>query len=312
MPGARPLASLSAMIPGDGRCERTAGELLRDWRRRRRLSQLALATEAEVSQRHLSFVECGRASPSRAMLLHLAEHLAVPLRERNALLTSAGFAPVYRERPLDDAEMAGVRETIGTLLDAHAPAPALAVDRHWNLLLANDCVGPLIDGAAAHLLEPPINVLRLGLHPEGLAPRIANLRQWREHLLRRLARQVDGSNDAGLIALLEELRAYPAPPPGRDAADGDQAGDQAGDRAGDRTGDGTGTGTGIAVPLHLRVAGRSLALVSTTMVFGTPLDVTLSELAVETFFPADRATAEALRSLRRDAARPGGRTRPVR
>jgi transcriptional regulator with XRE-family HTH domain len=255
----------------------SAGELIRDWRLRRRLSQLDLACEADISTRHLSFVETGRASPSREMVLHLAEVLDVPLRERNALLVAAGYAPVFPERPLDDPALRAAREAIGLVLRAHQPFPALAVDRHWTLVAANDALGPLLQGVSPALLAPPANVLRIALHPEGVAPRIANLAECREHLLGRLRRQVTSTGDRTLHDLLVELSAYPetnglAPRarPARDYA-------------------------GVVVPLELVTEGGLLAFFGTVTVFGTPLDVTLSELAVEAFFPADAATAEALR-----------------
>lgn len=255
----------------------TVGTLLREWRQRRRLSQLDLANDAEVSTRHLSFVETGRSLPSREMVLRLADRLAVPLRERNSLLTAAGYAPMYRERPLDDPALAGARQAVQALLAAHEPWPALAVDRHWTLLMHNRAVAPLLAGVAPELLKPPVNVLRLSLHPEGLAPRIVNLAPWRAHLLERLAQQVAASGDAVLAALLGELRALGghADEPGQHPDAG-----------------------GVIVPLQLRAPGGGvLSFISTTTVFGTPVDITLAELALETFFPADAATAEAMRRL---------------
>ncbi len=250
------------------------GGLLREWRQRRRLSQLDLASEAEVSTRHLSFVETGRAAPSRDMLLRLAERLDVPLRARNELLHAGGFAAIYTERALQAPEMTVARRTVETVLAAHVPFPALAIDRHWTLVTANAAVPPLLAGVAAHLLEPPVNVLRLSLHPEGLAPRIANLGEWRAHLLARLQGQVDGTGDLVLRALRSELAAYPfTASPTR-----------------------PGNFAGIAVPLRLCVPGLSepLSFISTTTVFGTPMDVTLSELALECFYPADETTRRAL------------------
>lgn len=256
------------------------GTLLRDWRRRRRLSQLDLALAAEISQRHLSFVESGRAAPSREMVLRLAEQLDMPLRERNALLVAAGFAPVYGERRLDTAEMAAPRRAVELILSGHEPHPALAVDRHWNLVFANRAVAPLMVGADDKLLQPPVNVLRLSLHPRGLAPRIANFREWRAHVLERLAKQIDTSADAALIDLLEELKGYPVPPgakPYRAVAE-DPLG-------------------GVAVPLELASDAGTLRFLSATTVFGTALDISLAELTIETFFPADAATAQAMRAL---------------
>lgn len=262
------------------------GELLRGWRHRRRLSQLDLALAAEVSQRHLSFLESGRAAPSRDMLLRLAEPLAIPLRDRNALLTAAGFAPVYGERKLDDPNLAAARHAVELILEGHLPHPALAVDRHWHLVFANRAVAPLMAGADEKLLAPPVNVLRLSLHPDGLAPRIGNLRQWRAHILERLAQQIDASGDVGLTELLEELKGYPLPPGARPhrAGGGDSLG-------------------GIAVPLEFKTGEGTLRFLSTTTVFGTALDISLSELAIETFFPADAATAAALRGA---VDHPGG------
>lgn len=258
------------------------GEQIRQWRQRRRLSQLALAGEAEISTRHLSFLETGRAQPSREMVLRLAEQLEVPLRERNVMLVAAGFAPVFPERRLDDPALAAARATIERLLAAHAPFPALAVDRHWTLVSANAAVMALIAGADPALLAPPVNVLRLSLHPAGLAPRIDNLAEWRAHLLERLRRQVELSADPVLVDLLDELAALPAPrSPGRAGAPWPAA-------------HGRPDPTAIAVPLRLRVGDAVLSFLSTTTVFGTPVDVTLSELALETFFPADEATATAL------------------
>ena len=195
-------------------CPQPVGDLLREWRQRRRLSQLELACEAEISTRHLSFVETGRATPSREMVMKLAERLEVPLRDRNTLLLAAGFAPVYRERPLTDPDLHAARKAIDLLLLGQEPYPALAIDRHWTMVASNRAVASMLTGITASLLEPPVNVLRLSLHPDGLARRIANLSEWRSHLLDRLRRQIDVSRDPVLGALMSELRAYP-----HDAAD---------------------------------------------------------------------------------------------
>jgi transcriptional regulator with XRE-family HTH domain len=254
------------------------GTLIREWRQRRRLSQLDLACEADISTRHLSYVETGRSSPSREMLMHLAERLNVPLRERNTLLTAAGFAPVYRERSLSDPALSAAREAVDLVLKGHEPYPALAVDRHWNMLAHNRTVPLLLTNIAASLMEPPVNIMRLSLHPLGLAPRIVNLAQWREHLFLRLKHQIDASADPTLIDLLHELQALPF--------DASQSHGPTIDPS------------GVAVPLQFRMPeGGVLSFIGTTTVFGTPVDVTLSELALETFFPADAHTAEQLRRL---------------
>jgi len=260
------------------------GNLLREWRQRRRMSQLDLASEAEISTRHLSFLETGRAQPSREMVLHLAEQLEVPLRERNVLLVAAGFAPVFAERSLQDPALQSARKAVDLVLAGHEPYPALAIDRHWNLIAANGAVGRLIGGADPALLEPPVNVLRLSLHPRGLAPRIANLPQWRAHLLARLRQQIEVSGDPTLARLLRELSTYPLP--GRPQASNPD------------TGHGQ---VGVVVPLRLTTQQGTLSFISTTTVFGTPLDITLSELALESLFPADAATADALRRLAESA-----------
>jgi transcriptional regulator with XRE-family HTH domain len=264
---------------------RSVGDLLRDWRQRRRLSQLDLALEAEVSARHVSFLETGRAQPSREMLLRLADQLEIPLRDRNTLLVAAGFAPVFPERSLDDPALHAAREAIDLLLAGHEPYPAIAIDRHWTLVAANRALGPLLSGISPELLQPPVNVLRLSLHPDGLAPRIANLRQWRYHLLERLRHQVEITADPTLIDLLNELRRYPAESgssPHRPTLDV----------------------AGIVVPLQLRTENGLLTFLSTTTIFGTPVDVTLSELAIESFFPANAETAEVLRGM--PATKPPG------
>ncbi|WP_159714923.1 helix-turn-helix domain-containing protein [Geminicoccus flavidas] len=258
------------------------GDLLKTWRQRRRLSQLDLALEAEVSARHLSFLETGRAQPSREMILQLAETLEVPLRERNVLLVAAGFAPVFPERQLDDPELAAARDVIATILAGHEPHPALTVDRHWRILAHNRAIPPLLEGVSPALLEPPVNALRLALHPEGLAPRIGNFLEWRAHLLSRLHRQLELTADPELGRLFEELAAYPH----------QGVGPQRGTTAAHEP--------GIAVALHLATSHGPLAFISTTTVFGTPLDVTLAELALETFFPADAATAAIMRRLMAD------------
>ncbi len=255
------------------------GVHLRHWRTRRRLSQLDLAQEAEVSTRHLSYVETGRAAPSREMVLRLAERLDVPLRERNALLVAAGFAPMYRQRSLDDPAMASARRAVDLVLKGHEPFPALAVDRHWNLVAHNALVPMLMAGAAPELVTAPINVLRLSLHPDGLASRIANLAQWRAHLLERLQQQIAATGDAALQALHDELEAYPTPQVSHDtpAVDTELS--------------------GLVVPFQLATPNGVLSFISTTTIFGTPVDVTLQELAVESFFPADAQTAAALTAL---------------
>ena len=254
------------------------GALIREWRQRRRLSQLDLACEADISTRHLSYVENGRASPSREMLMHLAERLEVPLRERNRLLTAAGFAPVYRERALQDPALAAARAAVELVLRAHEPYPALAIDRHWNMLAHNRTVPVLLAANVdADLLKPPVNVLRLSLHPRGLGQRIVNLAQWREHLFLRLKHQIDASADPVLEDLLQELQALPFDP--------------------SRSQGGPIDATGVAVPLQFDTEHGVLSFIGTTTVFGTPVDITLSELALETFFPADSRTAQVLRRL---------------
>src|SRR5262245_46854093 len=187
--------------------ERPVGELLRDWRQRRRLSQLDLALDAEISSRHLSFVETGRSKPSSEMILRLAERLEVPLRERNQLLLAGGFAPAYSESKLSAPSMSAVTGALRQLLDAHQPNPALIVDEGWDLVDANAAVDLFLAGAAPELLEPPVNALRLSLHPDGMASRIVNLGEWRAHILARLRRQADRSGSASLLGLWEELRA---------------------------------------------------------------------------------------------------------
>ncbi|RYF41748.1 MAG: XRE family transcriptional regulator [Comamonadaceae bacterium] len=256
---------------------RPFGDHLRHWRQHRRLSQLDLAQEAEISTRHLSFVETGRSVPSREMVLRLAARLDVPLRERNSLLVAAGYAPMYRERPLDDPALAPARQAVELILKSHEPYPALAIDGHWNMVAGNRMVPLLLAGVEAALLQPPVNVLRLSLHPQGLAPRIANLVQWRNHLFERLRQQIHTTGDAAVAALLEELRAYPVP---ESAADTHLEGEH----------------LGVAMPFQFRTDQGVLNFISTTTVFGTPVDITLQELALETFFPADQATAEALRA----------------
>jgi transcriptional regulator with XRE-family HTH domain len=273
----------------------TAGELIQSWRRRRRLSQLDLAVEAGVSQRHLSFVETGRAAPSRDMVLLLAEHLAIPPRERNTLLVAAGFAPTYRERSLEDPELRAARAAVDQILRGHEPHPALAVDRHWTLVSSNRAVGMLLGGTDPAMMQPPVNVLRLSLHPNGLSERIVNFRDWRAHVVRRLQQQIDTSGDAGLEALLEEIRAYPTPPAARPPS-----------------GRGETVLAGIAVPFVLMTSAGPLSFLSTTTIFGTAVDVTLSELAIESFFPADARTASIMRNFQPsagDAERPLLQTR---
>jgi transcriptional regulator with XRE-family HTH domain len=250
------------------------GALLREWRQRRRLSQLELALESGVSSRHLSFVETGRSRPSAQMVLHLAEQLDVPLRERNHLLLAAGYAPAFAQHDLDAPELGPVRDAIEQVLRAHEPNPALVVDRHWGLVSANRPLEALVAGVAGELLEPPVNVLRLSLHPEGLAPRIVNLHQWRSHLLERLSRDAVASGDPALGVLFEELAAYP----------GGDAGPRVDAAAAD-----------VAIPLRLRHGDGELAFISTRTTFGTAVDVTVAELSIESFFPADESTAHAMR-----------------
>ncbi|WP_316520986.1 helix-turn-helix domain-containing protein [Kitasatospora brasiliensis] len=268
------------------------GPLLRGWRERRQLSQLRLALRADSSARHLSFVENGRSRPSRELLLRLAEELDVPVREHNTLLLAAGYAPHYPETPLDDPSIAALRGGLERLLTAHDPYPAVVVDGSFRVLAANRSLGLLLDGVAPHLLEPPFNAVRITLHPDGLAPRIVNLRQWRQHLLERMARQLELVRAEPLRRLYEEVSGYPVP------AEEPVAGPTAGNPA---AGDPAALGSPFALPFRIRHEGWVLSFLSTIATFNTPLDVTVSELAMETFLPADAATAAFLQS----AVRPG-------
>jgi transcriptional regulator with XRE-family HTH domain len=255
------------------------GDLIKEWRSRRRLSQLDLALEAGISQRHLSFVESGRSAPSREMVDTLAENLELPLRERNILLLAAGYAPAFAERRFDEPAMAAARAVIERVLKGHEPNPAIAVDRHWRLVMANGAVQLLFSMIEdKSLLQGEMNVLRASLHPGGLAPHILNLAQWKAHLLHRLGQQIDITADPRLIELERELAAYPVP-----ARKGGIAAHENAD--------------GIAIPIQLTVGGQVLSFLSTTTIFGTPIDVTLSELAIEAFFPANAETAAAMLAL---------------
>ncbi len=258
--------------------ENRIGGLLRDWRQRRRLSQMDLALEAGISTRHLSFVETGRSRPSPEMVAHLAEQLEVPLRERNQLLLAAGYAPRYETRSLDDPALREVRDAVSRVLGAHEPYPAIAVDRHWNLIASNGALGPMLEGVAPELLVAPANTIRLALHPQGVAPRIINLGEYRADLLHRLERGARLTGDARLIELRDEMLGYPGP-------------------------DAPPNPPGSAVTVQLRLAppggrdrsdGGELTFFSTITTFGTAVDVTVSELSVEAFFPADPETAARL------------------
>jgi transcriptional regulator with XRE-family HTH domain len=251
--------------------EPTVGKLIREWRTRRHLSQMALASDAAVSTRYLSFIETGRARPSREMVLHLAEELQVPLREQNGLLMAAGYAPVFPQRGLEDEEMAPVREALDHFLEAHLPYPAAAADRHWNLVAANEGIDRLTEGVAPELLEPPANVFRIALHPDGMAPRILNFAEWSGHLISRVSRQAALTGDPELQELYDELTGYPGVSAERHI-DGSEP-----------------------VLMHrLRLADRDLSLFSTVTTFGTAADITLAELTLEAFYPADAKTKEFL------------------
>jgi transcriptional regulator with XRE-family HTH domain len=280
------------MALGSGPREKTAitahdsalGAKLREWRQRRRLSQLDLAAEAEISSRHLSFIETGRTAPSRSMVLRIADTLELPLRERNSLLLAAGFAPDHAERSLDDPALGPARAAVERIIDCHMPFPALAVDRYWHLFHANAAVQQLLGGAAEHLLGPRLNVLRLSLHPDGLAPRIVNLAEWKAHILHRLGQQVRASADPKLDQLLHELRTYPAPTSERPHPVSD-----------------------FVSPLILDTPAGRLSLLSTTTIFGTANDVTLSEITIESFFPVDAASTATLAALSKAAPPPSAR-----
>lgn len=233
--------------------------------------------DAAISTRHLSFVETGRSVPSREMVLRLSERLDIPLRERNTLLVAAGYAPMYRERPLDDPALSPARQAVELILKSHEPYPALAIDRHWNLVAANSVVPHLLEGVDPALLQAPMNVLRMSLHPQGLAPRIANLAQWRTHLFERVRHQIAASADPVLAELLEELQAYPTPEGADLHLDGEHP--------------------GVVMPFQFTTPQGVLSFISTVTVFGTPVDVTLQELAMETFFPADDFTRQVLQGL---------------
>jgi transcriptional regulator with XRE-family HTH domain len=247
------------------------GRLLRDWRERRRLSQLDLAIQADISTRHLSFVETGRSKPTPEMILRLTEQLDVPLRERNQLLLAGGYAPAYPQHGLDAPELASVRAALRLVLTGHEPYPALVINRWWELVDANAAVAAITEGCAPALLEPPVNVLRLSLHPDGLAPRIVNLAQWRGHLLEQVRRRADLTGDARLAQLHRELTDYPG---GIDHAPGND----------------------VVVPLRLQQPDGELSFFSIAATVQTAADVTVDELVIETFYPADAQTAQRLRS----------------
>jgi transcriptional regulator with XRE-family HTH domain len=274
------MSALPPAHPNIPASHRSFGQHLRHWRQHRRLSQLDLSHQADISTRHVSFLETDRSVPSRDMVLRLAERLDVPLRERNALLTSAGYAAMYHERALDHPDMAEARAAVDLILHCHEPNPALAMDRHWNLVAANRMVPLFLQGLAPELLQPPLNVLRLSLHPQGLAPRILNLQQWKHHLFARLQLQIDNTQDPHLKALVAELHSFSP----HHAPDSLHL---------------LGEARGVAMPFKLQTAHGVLSFISTITIFGSPMDITLQELALETFLPADASTAQQLAAMAR-------------
>ncbi|MFD9224287.1 helix-turn-helix domain-containing protein [Streptomyces sp. NPDC060064] len=257
------------------------GPLLRGWRERRRVSQLELALRADSSARHISFIETGRSRPSEDIILRLAEHLEVPVRERNALLLAAGYAPRYAETPLDDPAMGSLREGMERLLHGYEPYPAVIVDGTYTVVAANRGIAMLLEGLPEHLLTPPLNAMRITLHPEGLAPRIRNLREWRGHLLAQMERQIALARSEPLRTLYDEVAAYPLPETGGGLGDVAEPAPH----------------PHFALPLQIEHEGRVLSFVSSISTFNTPMDVTVAELAIETFLPADPATVKYLQSL---------------
>ncbi|HEY2177153.1 MAG TPA: helix-turn-helix transcriptional regulator [Caulobacteraceae bacterium] len=253
------------------------GDHIRVWRQRRRMSQLDLALDAEISTRHLSFVETGRAAPSRRMILTLAERLEIPMRERNVLLVAGGYAPVFPERDLAAPEMRPAREVIDLVLKGHLPYPAFAIDRQWNILSSNRSLPKIYEGVAEELLSPPVNALRLTLHPKGMAPRVLNLEEWRANVLARLRAQIAATADKGLAELYAELRSYADEEPA--AAESPST---------------------PLIPFRLMTEVGPMSFLTTTMVFDAPQDVTLSELMVECFFPADAETRERVKAMAAD------------
>lgn len=259
---------------------REAGPLLRGWREQRRMSQLELALRAGSSARHISFIETGRSRPSEGMLLRLAEHLDVPVRDRNSLLLAAGYAPRYPQTPLDDPALDALRKGVERLIEGYEPYPALVVDATYNVIAANRGIALLLDSVPDRLLTPPLNAMRLTLHPDGLAPRIRNLREWRGHLLAQMERDIALRRSQPLRELYEEVAAYPRPAPATDRPAHDEEPVPC-----------------LALPLRIEHDGRVLSFVSSVSTFNTPMDVTVAELAIETLLPADPATAKYLHSL---------------
>jgi transcriptional regulator with XRE-family HTH domain len=251
------------------------GSELRWWRTQRHLSQLDLSLLADVSARHLSFLETGRSKPSREMVVHLCEHLDVPLAQRNEVLNAAGFAPAYSSFDLDDPAMGPVRDAIDAVLSTHQPFPAIVVDRHWNLVSANESALVLLGDVAPELLEPTINVVRVSMHPGGLQPRIENFGEYAGHMLDRLRRQHQRTGDPVLADLLAEATEYV------DAAGGPVHAINA---------------SQVVLPMVVRWNGVRLSVFSTIAVFGAPYDVTVEDLAIEAFHPADAATRDVFRS----------------
>ena len=268
-----------AIVPTQTRDEATVGGLLRWWRTHRRLSQLELALKATVSTRHLSFVETGRAKPSRELVLHLAEHLDVPLRARNEMLVAGGYAPVFRETPFEAPDMGVIRDAVDVILRGHEPLPALAVDHAWNMVAANAGMAVFVGALPPELVTSPLNVIRASLHPDGMARFIVNFEEYASHLVWRLRRQHDATGDPDIAALLAESLTYPRV---ADAAEH--------------------AAPAVVLPMRLQDptgADRILSFFSTMTVFGAPLDITIAELAIESFFPADEVTAAAVRDAQR-------------
>ncbi|MFE9647564.1 helix-turn-helix domain-containing protein [Streptomyces sp. NPDC006365] len=277
------MATVPTPSSASASADRGIGPLLRGWREQRRVSQLELALRAGSSARHISFIETGRSRPSEEMVLRLAEHLDVPVRERNSLLLAAGYAPHYPETPLDDPAMDSLREGLERLIQGYEPYPAFVVDATYNVVAANRGIAMLFDGLPEHLLVPPLNALRLTLHPEGMAPRIRNLREWRGHLLAQMERDIALRRSDALRVLYEEVASYPHPSPEEDPSP--------------ECGQGPGEPFAFALPMQIEHDGRVLSFISSISTFNTPMDVTVAELAIETLLPADPGTGKYLQSL---------------